>query len=327
MGLLSPTRKPTIPAAISRLPALCAAALLLFPPAATSAEPGVGDDDTRLRVVTTLPVLAGLIAEIGGDRIDVVSLLRAGDDVHVFEPLPVDMKALRGADVIYQIGLDLEPWLDPMIRSSGTGATRIRLSDGIDRIPAGGHHGHAGHRHAYGSDDPHIWMDPVRVTFMAISIAETLAEADPGGAGTYLDRAEAVVADINRTHRRVSALLDDIPEEHRKLVTPHDNYRYFAERYGFAIAGTIAGRASTDHFDPSARHIKALVDAIRAAGLPAVFSVDGENNPMLERIAERSGCTVAGPLYCTTLKPGASYAETLLHNATVLRDALRPRPL
>ncbi len=270
-------------------------------------------------VVTTLPVLADLVEAVGGDRLSVRSLLREEDDVHVFEPLPADLKQLRDADIVYQIGLGLEPWLDKLIQASGTSAVRVRLSDGINRITTDLPCGHS-HDHADGPGDPHIWMDPIRVTFMVVGIAETLAEVAPHHSEVFFAQSDRIVADINRAHRRALEIVADIPERRRKLVTPHHNFAYFAERYNFEIIGTIMGLASTDHFDPSAHHVKTLIDRIRE------FSVAGEPAPMLHRIARESGVAVRGPLYCRNLKPGLSYAETLLYNVSTIRQALLEAP-
>lgn len=309
----------------------------LLAPLAAPAE----DAASPASVAVTLPVLRDWVEQVAGDHVRVHTLLGENADVHHFDPVPADIRKLAGAAAVYQIGLGLEPWLDSMIHAAGKPIRRIRLADGLSRLPAGedahsghhhGHHEHGHDHHDHGTPwDPHIWMDPLRASYMIISISETLAEILPEHAETFQDRADAYIVEIGRARARAGALIREIPTERRQLILQHNNLAYFAERFDMRVVATVQGNISTEFFDPSARAVAELVALIRREGIPAIFPDYGDNPDLMRQIAREAGVALAPPLYVSRFDaapdgPVRGYTDMLLHNARVMRDALAPRP-
>jgi ABC-type Zn uptake system ZnuABC Zn-binding protein ZnuA len=156
-------------------------------------------------------------------------------------------------------------------------------------------------------------------------IRDALVAADPDNAALYTANAEAYLAELTELDAFIEAQVAELPVERRKLVTTHDTFGYFAARYGFEIVGTALG-ASTEAADPSAGAIAELVEAIRAAGVPAIFAENVSNMRLMETIAREAGVTLAPDLYTDALgapgSPGATYLEMMRYNVTTIVQAL-----
>jgi len=174
-----------------------------------------------LRVVTTTTQLSDFARVIGGDQVEVYDVVKANVDPHDYEPTPADVEALRHADLIVKNGIGLEKWLDGTIASAGSGATVVDASAGV----------------AVRNGDPHIWQDPNRARTMVENLARAMIQADPTDAqafGEALYRYGAALAALDAEIRAQLAALPD-----KKLVTNHDAFGYYAERYGMDIVGSV----------------------------------------------------------------------------------------
>ncbi len=289
-----------------------------------------------IRVAVSLPLLKDVVENVGGPSVEVIDLLSGQGDVHVFEPTPADVRNLAKAELIYEIGLNLEPWLDSLVAASQTRARRIRLSDGIDRIPTGGHHHHHHDLEEPGDEpestdleipDPHIWLDPIRMTYMVVAIGETLAEQRPEAANLFEDRALDYIAEIRKANRTARAYLDPLPEDRRSFITYHDNFRYFSEHFELYPVASILGTISTDHFDPSAEHIRDLIHLIGEEGVAGIFPEYGEPNDLAIIVAREAGIPLGPPLYGSRFDadpegPVQTYLDLLIYNARILAETL-----
>jgi zinc/manganese transport system substrate-binding protein len=313
-----------------------------------------------LRVVTTFSILEDLVRNVGGDRVQITTLVGANGDAHAFEPSPVDAATLVEADAIFEIGLEFETWLEDLYTSSGSSAVRIVVSDGIELIEAGGHsdehadeHGdhaeatpegteeahddHAegtpeGDEHSdehsdeHGEYDPHVWHDPRNAEVMVENILAALIELDPDGRSVYEANAAQYVSELRELDATLEALLADVPEGNRKLVTTHDTFGYFAKRYGFEIVATALG-LTTEVADPSAAQIVELVEEIKESGVPAIFTENIGSNGILEQVAREAGVAVVPSLYTDALgeagSEGGTYIDMMTYNATTIADALK----
>jgi ABC-type Zn uptake system ZnuABC Zn-binding protein ZnuA len=175
--------------------------------------------------------------------------------------------------------------------------------------------------------DPHFWLDPNNVIRYALNIRDGLSRADPDGAAIYGRNAEAYVAELKKLDAWIKEQTARIPAERRMLVTSHDCFGYFADRYGFRIIGTIVPSVSTEAV-PSARQIARLVDRVRAAGAPAIF-VEPETNPQLaQQVARETGVKVVTDLYLETLSdqagPAPTYMKMMRHNLARIVGTLLP---
>jgi ABC-type Zn uptake system ZnuABC Zn-binding protein ZnuA len=275
----------------------------------------------RLAVVATTSILGDMARNVGGDLVEIRTLVGPGGDAHTFEPTPADSGALAGAAALVEHGLAFEPWLDDLYSASGASALRIITSRGVKPIaPLEGEQG-------TGEADPHIWHDVQHAITMVGNIRDGLAQADPAHAGAYRANAEAYAAELRELDAFVRQQVDQIPPERRVLVTAHDTFGYFAQRYGFVVVGTALGAATTEVTDPSPRQIAALAQEIRAAGAPAIFAENVGNPGLLATLAAEAGVRLAPPLYTDALgepgSAGATYIDMMRANVMTLVEALK----
>lgn len=278
------------------------------------------------QVVATFSVLGDLTGQVGGEHIDLVTLVGPDGDAHTFEPTPQDTIALAEADLIVEIGLEFETWLDDLADSSGTRARRIVVAEDLELIEVDEEeHDHGDHGH--GEYDPHIWHDVTNAIHMVGKIRDALSEADPDHAADYARNAEASIARLRELDGWVNEQVKSLPENRRKLVTSHDTFGYFARRYGFRTVGTALGSLSTEAADPSAADVAELCEAIRREKVPAVFGENVTKSQLMERIASETGVRVVPTLYTDALgspeTPGATYEDMIRHNVTTVVGALR----
>ncbi|NPV87831.1 MAG: zinc ABC transporter solute-binding protein [Anaerolineae bacterium] len=185
----------------------------------------------------------------------------------------------------------------------------------------GGHHHDAG--------DPHFWLDPLLVIRYVENIRDGLIAADPQGKDIYTRNAESYIAKLRALDADIRQQIERIPPERRLLVTNHESFGYFADRYGLRIIGTIIPSVSTGAA-PSAQQMARLVDHIRSSGAPAIFLETGSNPQLAQQIAAESGVTVVTDLYTHSITPpdGAAptYLQMMAHNAKRIAEALSTAP-
>jgi ABC-type Zn uptake system ZnuABC Zn-binding protein ZnuA len=290
----------------------------------TPEEPG------RLPVVATFSVLGDLVRSIGGEHVSVRVLAGPGVDTHTFAPTPADGAALATARLVFENGLDFESWLDDLYQASGSQAARVVVSDGVTVIE-GGHSEAEGHtedevedEHGHGEADPHVWHSAANAIVMARNISAALAAADPANAASYQASADEYVGELEALDAWIMAQVNTLPPERRKLVTTHDTFAYFAERYGFEVIGTVLP-TSTEGASPSAQALAALVEAVRAEGVPAVFAETVSNNSLLDQVAREAGVEIV-TLHTDALGPEGSgsgtYLEMMRSNVSAIVTAL-----
>jgi ABC-type Zn uptake system ZnuABC Zn-binding protein ZnuA len=257
---------------------------------------------------------------VGGERVDLVDIVQPGVDPHDFEASPGDIEALRRARVIVRNGVHLEPWLDDALSAAGAKATVVDASAGL-AIRGGGEE--AGR----GDGDPHIWQDPRNAKAMVASIGTALAAADPVGADTYAANVAAYTAQLDALDAEIAAAIDALPN--KKLVTDHDAFGYYIDRYGLELVGSIIPSFESSA-ELSAADVSQLVAKIKAEGVKAVFAETSVPPKTAEAIAREAGVkVVAGEdsLYGDSLGPagsdGATYLEMMRHNTRVIVDNLR----
>jgi ABC-type Zn uptake system ZnuABC Zn-binding protein ZnuA len=295
--------------------AVVAASLGGIVPARAQEEP--------LRVVVTFSILADLVEQTGGDLIEVDTLVPANVDAHAFEPSPEQVAALTEAAVIFENGVGFEPWLDDMIDAAQPNGARVAVSEGV-ALRAPGETSDDDEDHE-GERDPHIWHDADNAVIMVENIRDALIAADPDHAAEYEERAAAYIAELEALDAWIIEQVATLPAERRKLVTSHDTFGYYADRYGFTVIGAPFG-TTTEGGDPSAGDVAALIEAIEEAGVPAIFTENVSNQAVMEQIAENAGVALAPPLYTDALgeegSPGATYLGMMRSNTETIVGAL-----
>jgi ABC-type Zn uptake system ZnuABC Zn-binding protein ZnuA len=203
------------------------------------------------------------------------------------------------------------------------------VTEGIDAIEGGlaEHDDDAGDEHAdeHGKD-PHVWQDPANAQIMVDNIAAALSDADAENAGAYEANAEIYNSTLEETRDEVQAIIDEIPEEDRKLVTNHDAFGYFANAFGLEVVGAVIPSISTGS-EPSAEDTAALLETIERENVKAIFAESSVNASLAETLADDAGVAIVDDLYGDSLGETGSGAETvhgmLLANARKIADALK----
>jgi zinc/manganese transport system substrate-binding protein/manganese/iron transport system substrate-binding protein len=273
-----------------------------------------------MRVVATTTQAGDFARAIGGDRVDVVQMLRPGIDPHDFEPGPADLVALYTARVLVSNGAGLESWLDDTISAASFHGIRVVMADGVPLRHEVG---------AKGEADPHIWQDPRNAMIMVADIARGLTRADPAGRSYYQANLAGYTAELTRLDRADAAKISTIPANQRKLVTNHDAFGYYTARYGLTFVGSIVPSFDTSA-ELSAHDISTLVSKVRKEHVAAIFSESSLPSKIAKTIGEQAGVTVisgAGSLYADSLgpagTPGATYIGAESHNTDVIVGALQ----
>lgn len=299
--------------------------LLLSFPASLGCAGLTARAQARLKIVASFSILADLVREVAGDAAEVTALVGPDQNAHGFEPAPSDARALSGADVVVLNGLGFEGWLDRLVRSSGFKGKRIVATDGVKTrrsAAAGGGHG-GGHNHSHGGIDPHVWQDPGRVRTMVRNIASGLAAADAGRTTIYARNADAYLGRLAELDGWISGQIASVPAGRRKIITSHDAFGYFEERYGVDFR---APRGVNMEAEPSAADLARLIREIKRAKIKIVFMENISDPRMMEQLARESGAQMGGRLYSDALSradgPAPTYLAMMRYNVTRLRDAM-----
>jgi zinc/manganese transport system substrate-binding protein len=274
-------------------------------------------------VVVTTPVLGALVADLVGDTARVEVVMPAGVDPHDFQPSARDATRMAEADLIVRNGLDLEEGLTEAIdraRDAGvpvfTATDHVRLrAFGEGEVAEEAHAGeeHAGEEHAHdehGAEDPHIWLDPVRMSQVMGALAP-VASRELGV--DVAARATDLRARLAGLHRELAAEAATVPAARRRLVTGHESMGYFAQRYGFTLVGAVIPSLSSQA-EPSAADLAALRDVIRREGVDVVFTEIGTPARVARAVAEETGARLV-EVPSHTLPDDGSYF-TLMRDVT-----------
>ncbi len=275
-------------------------------------EPAVLAEGEKVRVVATTSIIGDVVAQVGGEHIDLTVIMAPGQDPHSYQPVARDLARIEQAHVVFVNGLDLEEGLLAMVETVAQAAPLVPVSAGVEVI-AGGDEEHAADEHEeHAAGDPHTWMDPHNVMIWAENIATALAALDAAHAEDYRANAEAYQEELRALDAYIREQVALIPPERRKLVTNHEALAYFARRYGFEVIGTVYLGAS-QLAEPSAGDIAQLVETIRAEDVPAIFVETTVSDTLARAIAREVGREIGVyTLYTGSLGPPGSGADTYI---------------
>lgn len=307
------TARVTLPRAVLRLVAVALAVGCVGLAGGASAG-GCGGDHSEGEgrglpvVLADTTFLADIVRNVAGDRLSVSSIVPEGIDPHSFEPTPRDAAGLAKADAVVINSPGLEPRIDELIAGLGDEAPAvIDASAGVS-----------------GRDlDPHVWLDPLAVITYVDNIESGLASLRPDGTAAFKANAEAYRGALRDLDAWIRGEVGTIPAEDRLLVTNHESFSRFAERYGFTIVGSVLPGQGTEGA-PSAEGLASLIQAIQESGAPAIFVETGSLTDLSQQVARETGVEVVTDLYTHSLGEGArSYLEMMRWNVRRIVDALR----
>jgi zinc/manganese transport system substrate-binding protein/manganese/iron transport system substrate-binding protein len=276
----------------------------------------------QLKVVATTTQVADFARNVGGDKVKVTQILKPNVDPHDYEPSPADVQAIAEADVVVESGVHLEKWLDQTIKSAGFHGTLVDTSKGVTVRRGNGTAEEA-------TGDPHIWHNPKNAEVMSRNIAAAFSTKDAKDKAAFDANLTAYTGELDQLDTWITQQIDTVPAGRRKLVTNHDAFGYYVDRYHLTFVGSIIPSFDTSA-ELSGKQLTTLVAKIKATGVKAIFSESSLPPKTAETIGRQAGVTVeAGEnsLYGDTLGPtgsaGATYLDMERHNTTTIVTALK----
>jgi zinc/manganese transport system substrate-binding protein len=290
------------------IPALAAVAVLVTASCSGEGSSAAGNGPS---IVVTTSIIGDVVANLVGDQAHVEVLMPPNADPHEFAASARQAAALREADLIVTNGGGFEAGLDDTVAAAeDDGVTVFSALDAVDRL----------------GDDPHFFTDPARMAVAARALADFLPDHVPAlDTAAFRRQAAAYVADLDALDAEVSSTLAPIPPERRKLVTNHDVFGYFADRYGFTVIGAVIPSITTQS-QPSAGDLDRLAAQVTAAGVPAVFADTSSPEDLADALADEAGGVRVVELYSESLgepgSDGGTYADMMRTNAERIAEAL-----
>ena len=295
-----------------------------------------------LKAVASFSIIADFAKNVGGERVDITTLVGPDGDAHVYEPKPADAVAVASADVVLVNGLHFEGFLQRLVEASATRAAIVELTKGVKPLEFSeeeheeGHHDHADHDeqedhasheghegHDHGPLDPHAFQSIANARIYVKNIVDAFCAADAEGCATYQANAEAYTAKLDALEGEVKAAIASIPENKRVVITSHDAFGYFAHEYGLTF---LAPQGISTEAEPSAADVATLVEQVRHDKAAAIFIENITNPKLIGQIASETGIKVGGTLYSDSLSPAdgpaATYIDMMRNNVSAIKGAI-----
>jgi zinc/manganese transport system substrate-binding protein len=292
------------------------AAALIATPAAAQQAPS-----NKIKAVATISIIGDLVRNVGGDRLDVTTLVGPNSDAHVYSPTPGDAKEIAAAHIVFVNGLGLEGWMTRLVTAAGPKAPMIVVSNGIAprRMPDEDKPGKT-------LIDPHAWQSVADAKIYVANIRDGLAAADPAGKAIYDANAQTYLGKLDDLDKEITTVIAGIPADRRKIITTHDAFGYFGAAYGMSF---IAPEGVSTDAEPSAKDVARIIRQIRKQTIPAVFLENVADPRLMQQIARETGATIGGKLYSDALSepagPAGSYLDMMRHNVREFAKALGGR--
>jgi ABC-type Zn uptake system ZnuABC Zn-binding protein ZnuA len=269
----------------------------------------------KLKVVTTVAPHADLVRQIAGDRVELVQMIPDGTDSHTFEPRPSDARFLQEADLIILNGLHLETPTQRMADANKKSTTPYLLL-GDNTITPADYLFDFSFPAAAGDPNPHLWLNVAHAKTYAQLITSQLVLMDPENADYYQANFAILGGRMDQLDQAIFVAVQSLPANNRKLLTYHDSWAYFGQRYGMEVIGAIQ---PSDFSEPSPREVAALIDQVRAYKLPAIFGSEVYPSKVLEVIGRETGAQYVDSLRDDEL-PGSPGSATHTYLGMMLED-------
>ncbi|HZP26560.1 MAG TPA: metal ABC transporter substrate-binding protein [Dehalococcoidia bacterium] len=297
-------------------------------PALLLAACGSGNDnptpnDSRLRVLTTVSPITSLVENIGGTKILLEGIVPEGVNSHTYEPPVSVAKSISNADLIILNGLHLEdPTLELANANKKSSAQLLML--GESAITPDQYKFDFSFPRDEGHPNPHLWPDPVLALKYAQLVHDKLIEMDSANSAYYDANFSTLRQGLQLLDQKMREAVSTVPAANRKLLTYHDSWAYWADRYGFSVIGAIQ---PSDFSEPSSRDVVNIINQIKAEKVPAIFGSEVFPSPVLKQIANETGAKFVDKLADDNLPgdPGDklhSYTGLMVENMRAMIPAL-----
>jgi len=257
-------------------------------------------------VVATTTQNGDFAREVGGDKVDVTQILAPNTDPHDYEPRPDDVANTADAKLVFENGDNLDAWMSKVVDDSGSDAKVIDLGAGVPVKLPGESSGPEASQY-----DPHWWHDPRNAEAAVREIAMQLSAIDPKDKAAFAANAAPYEAKLKALDSGIAHCFESVPASDRKLVTDHDAFGYFANRYGIQLVGAVIP-SQTTQAQPNAQDLSDLADVVRSEHVKAIFPESSLSPKLAEAIASQTGASADHTLYGDTLGPADSTGDTYL---------------
>lgn len=287
--------------------------------------------ETKLPVVASFTILADIVKNVGGDAVEVKSLVGPNGDAHAFEPTPADAKAIGQAKLVVINGLGMEGWIERLVKTSGyKGAVCVASNNAVLRKTEDGRDHESGHKHEHkhehkhGKFDPHAWQSLANGQIYADNVAAALGAADPANVELYKRNADAYKTKIRELDAWAKAEFAAIPKEKRRMITSHDALGYLGAAFDIEIHSPMGFSTESE---PSAKQVAKLIKQIRKEKISAIFIENVSDPRLIDQIAKESGASMGGELYSDALSkpdgPASTYLEMYKSNVSKIIEAMK----
>jgi zinc/manganese transport system substrate-binding protein len=273
-----------------------------------------------VKAVASFSILGDWVREIGDGRVQLNTLVGPDGDIHVFEPTPLDARAIADADIVFINGMGLEGWIGRLVKASGSRAVVVEASRGVATIAI----------RSLGGDpaavDPHAWQDVRNAMIYVDNIARGLCDVDAAGCPDYRRNASRYRARLDALDHWIREEIGKVPPIRRRVITAHDAFTYFGRAYGITF---LAPEGVSTESEPSAAGVAQLIRQIRRESASALFVENVSDPRLVEQIARETGLKPGGKLYSDALSPpgggAGSYIEMMRHNVATVVSAIKGR--
>jgi zinc/manganese transport system substrate-binding protein len=278
----------------------------------------------RIPVVATFSVIADMLANVGGDRIAITTIVGPGADSELYQPTTADVAAVAAARAVFlnDLNEEFEPWLEPLLKQARFAGAKVVVSRNVQTLTAEEEHPVSG-RQLPGAVDQHAWLDPRNGVIYVRNIAAALARLDPPDADRYRAKAALYIGRIQAVDGWARAEMAAVPAAKRRALASHDSLQYIANAYGITL---LSINGWSNNSEPSAAQLARLGQRIRADRVKAVF-LDSITDPRaMQRLAGETGAVIGGTLYGDALSPKGGEADTYLamlrHDVATLKAGM-----
>ena len=284
---------------------------------------------SSLNVVATFSILADMVQQIGGEYVDVHTLVDWDDDAHVFQPSPDDVKKIAGADLLVLNGLGFEGWLERLLAAANYTGPSIEVTQGVDLIRLTlntadqNHHDHDHDHDIHRGNiyDPHAWHSLKAASVYIENISQALIRIDPLHADYYLSKQATYMDKLNKLDIKITTQLNNVSRDQKRIVVPHNAFAYLARDYDLYIH-SLQGMSTES--EASAADLAKVVRLIRAMKIRAMFTETTSDKRLIKVVESETDANIKGALVSGALSKelAPTYLEMMEYNSRLIIDAL-----
>lgn len=272
-----------------------------------------------VNVIASFSILGDMVSVVGGENVEVTTLVGPNGDAHVYAPSPADARATAEADLVLVNGLGFEGWIDRLVEASGYAGPVAVASEGAATINIG-----ASHDHEAGEVDPHAWQSVENAVVYVKNIADALCGVDSEHCNAFRANASAYTGELTALDASIKARFAAIAEERRKIITSHDAFGYFENAYDVEF---LSPQGVSTESEASAADVASLISQIREENVTGLFVENVSDPRLIEQIGRETGVRPGGDLYSDALSeldgPAPTYVRMMRHNADTLLGAMQ----